>query len=63
MTQPDAQLGDVTARHRFDIERLAAHLEQHLPAFRGPLTVKQFQGGQSNPTYRITTADRQAVCW
>ena len=28
------QLGEVTARHRFDVERLAAHLEQHLPEFR-----------------------------
>ena len=49
------QLGEVTARHRFDVERLAAHLEQHLPEFRGPLTVQQFQGGQSNPTYLLTT--------
>ena len=49
------QLGEVTARHRFDVERLAAHLEQHLPDFRGPLTVQQFQGGQSNPTYLLTT--------
>ena len=49
------QLGEVTARHRFDVERLAAHLEQHLPAFRGPLTVQQFQGGQSNPTYLLST--------
>ena len=50
-----SQLGEVTARHRFDVERLAAHLEQHLPEFRGPLTVQQFQGGQSNPTYLLTT--------
>jgi aminoglycoside phosphotransferase (APT) family kinase protein len=49
------QLGEVTARHRFDVERLAAHLEQHLPEFHGPLTVQQFQGGQSNPTYLLTT--------
>jgi aminoglycoside phosphotransferase (APT) family kinase protein len=49
------QLGEVTARHRFDVERLAAHLEQHLPEFRGPLTVQQFQGGQSNPTYLLKT--------
>ena len=49
------QLGEITARHRFDFERLAAHLEQHLPEFRGPLIVQQFQGGQSNPTYLLTT--------
>jgi len=55
------QLGEVTARHRFDVERLAAHLEQHLPEFRGPLTVQQFQGGQSNPTYLLTTPAGRCV--
>jgi aminoglycoside phosphotransferase (APT) family kinase protein len=55
------QLGEVTARHRFDVERLAAHLEQHLPEFHGPLTVHQFQGGQSNPTYLLTTPDARYV--
>jgi aminoglycoside phosphotransferase (APT) family kinase protein len=51
MTQP----GEVTERHRFDVERLAAHLAQHLPGFSGPIEVRQFQGGQSNPTYLLTT--------
>jgi hypothetical protein len=50
------QLGDVTERHRFDVERLIAHLEQHLSEFRGPIEVSQFQGGQSNPTYLLTTS-------
>ena len=50
-----SQLQEVTERHRFDVERLAAHLARHLPDFKGPLTVKQFQGGQSNPTYLLTT--------
>ena len=55
------QLGEVTARHRFDVERLAAHLVQHLPEFRGPLGVQQFQGGQSNPTYLLTTPTARYV--
>lgn len=50
-----SQLGEVTQRHRFDVEPLAAYLASHLPAFTGPLEVKQFQGGQSNPTYLLTT--------
>ncbi len=50
-----SQLNEVTERHRFDIERLAIHLAQHLPQFNGPLSVRQFQGGQSNPTYLLTT--------
>ena len=49
------QLGEVTARHDFDRAKLASHLQAHLPDFRGPLEVKQFQGGQSNPTYLLTT--------
>jgi aminoglycoside phosphotransferase (APT) family kinase protein len=49
------QLGAVTGRHAFDIARLQVHLEKHLPEFRGPLEVQQFQGGQSNPTYLLTT--------
>lgn len=50
-----SQLQQVTERHRFDVERLAAHLVRHLPGFTGPLEVRQFQGGQSNPTYLLTT--------
>ena len=30
-------------------------MQTHLPDFRGPLDVKQFQGGQSNPTYLLST--------
>ncbi|MGE5339661.1 MAG: phosphotransferase [Gemmatimonadota bacterium] len=56
-----SQLNEVTERHRFDIERLAAHLALHLPQFRGPLAVKQFQGGQSNPTYLLTTPSARYV--
>jgi aminoglycoside phosphotransferase (APT) family kinase protein len=55
------QLGEVTARHRFDPSRLASYLEQHLPGFCTPLDVKQFQGGQSNPTYLLTTPGAKYV--
>ena len=40
---------------RFDAGRLAAYLMQHLPDAGGPLTVRQFKGGQSNPTYLVET--------
>jgi aminoglycoside phosphotransferase (APT) family kinase protein len=55
------QLGEVTGRHAFDIARLATHLERHLPEFRGPVEVQQFQGGQSNPTYLISTPTAKYV--
>jgi aminoglycoside phosphotransferase (APT) family kinase protein len=56
-----SQLQDVTERHRFDGERLAAYLARHLPGWAGPLEVKQFQGGQSNPTYLLVTPGRRYV--
>jgi aminoglycoside phosphotransferase (APT) family kinase protein len=45
----------VAAQHAFDLGVLQAHLEQHLDGFRGPLSVEQFKGGQSNPTFKLLT--------
>lgn len=50
-----SQLREVAKGHRFDENALAAHLARHLPGFAGPLQVRQFEGGQSNPTFRLTT--------
>ena len=44
---------DVGEAHRFDVPRLEAYLRKHLPGFEGPLSVRQFRGGQSNPTYLL----------
>ena len=41
--------------HAFDVPALERYLGAHLPGFAGPLTVEQFKGGQSNPTYRLVT--------
>jgi aminoglycoside phosphotransferase (APT) family kinase protein len=30
-------------------------LEEHIPGLRGPLTVERLKGGQSNPTFRLST--------
>jgi len=35
---------------------LAAYLAPRLPGFEGPVEAEAFKGGQSNPTYRLTTA-------
>ena len=37
-----------------DRDSLTRYLELHVADFRGPLTVAQFKGGQSNPTYLLT---------
>jgi len=46
---------------RFDAAPLQAYLARHLPDAGGPLTVRQFKGGQSNPTYLIETPMRKLV--
>ena len=45
----------VAASHAFDTAALERHLHAHLEGFAGPLTVEQFKGGQSNPTYKLST--------
>ena len=46
---------------RFDTARLEDYLANNLKGFAGPLTVKQFKGGQSNPTYLLQTPARRYV--
>jgi aminoglycoside phosphotransferase (APT) family kinase protein len=46
---------------RFDFDALSAWLQAHVPGFAGPLTVEQFKGGQSNPTFKLTTPARTYV--
>jgi len=52
---------DVTSAFAFDVERLDAWLSAKLPGFAGPLAVRQFKGGQSNPTYLLETPSRRYV--
>ncbi|MFA7602806.1 MAG: phosphotransferase family protein [Novosphingobium sp.] len=52
---------DVRPQHAFDVERLAAWLETAVPGYVGPLTIGQFAGGQSNPTYILKTPARAYV--
>jgi aminoglycoside phosphotransferase (APT) family kinase protein len=51
----------VADRQRFDIAKLEAYLAEHVDGFAGPLTVEQFKGGQSNPTFKLTTSVRAYV--
>ena len=55
MDRTEANTGtrDVSERLRFDEAMLAGWMKDHVEGFRGPLTVRQFKGGQSNPTYRL----------
>jgi aminoglycoside phosphotransferase (APT) family kinase protein len=51
----------VAERHAFDLGALERHLLAHLPGFSGPLSVEQFKGGQSNPTFLLTGASGRYV--
>ena len=63
MTTPEANTGTkpVAEQHAFDIGALERYLVDRLPGFGGPLTVEQFKGGQSNPTYQLITPGRSYV--
>ncbi len=52
---------DVAPNLAFDAGPLAAYLAARIPAFAGPLSVRQLKGGQSNPTYLIETPERRYV--
>jgi aminoglycoside phosphotransferase (APT) family kinase protein len=52
---------EVVESHRFDESKLAAWMEKNVEGYEGPLTVKQFKGGQSNPTYKLFTPNKTYV--
>jgi aminoglycoside phosphotransferase (APT) family kinase protein len=54
MAEP-AETKPVAEGHRIDESRLRAFMEAEVAGFAGPMTVRQFQGGQSCPTYRVET--------
>ena len=45
----------VTDAHAFELPRLQDWLHSKVAGFAGPLTVEQFKGGQSNPTFKLLT--------
>ncbi|MGH6727339.1 MAG: phosphotransferase family protein [Pseudolabrys sp.] len=46
---------------RLDSARLETYLTENVKGFAGPLSVRQFKGGQSNPTYLLQTPARRYV--
>ncbi|ARS27654.1 phosphotransferase family protein [Sphingomonas sp. KC8] len=62
-SRQDQNSGTTAVRdaHRFDEARLAEWLAANVADYAGPLTVEQFKGGQSNPTYKLITPGRSYV--
>lgn len=48
---------EVRDAHRFDEAALARYLATHLPGAETGIRVRQFEGGQSNPTYFVESND------
>jgi aminoglycoside phosphotransferase (APT) family kinase protein len=60
-THADPATTEVRAGMEIDLAALERFLAARIEGFRGPLTVRQFKGGQSNPTYLLATPDARYV--
>ena len=52
---------EVDPRHALNEARLGEWLAANVMGYAGPLAIRQFRGGQSNPTYELTTPGRTYV--
>lgn len=59
----DANTGTTPVREGFALDEAALDqwMTAHVAGYRGPMTLRQFKGGQSNPTYQIVTPGRTYV--
>jgi aminoglycoside phosphotransferase (APT) family kinase protein len=61
VSSPAAGLRPPPAQHAFDTARLAVWMQAHIEGFLGPIDVRQFAGGQSNPTFLVQAANHRYV--
>jgi aminoglycoside phosphotransferase (APT) family kinase protein len=61
MQEESSKARSASPRQKFDANALHDYMRQHVPDFAGELTIEQFKGGQSNPTFKLTTAGKQYV--
>ena len=57
----DVELTPVREAHKFDAQSLEKYLLAHVEGFQGPMEIRQFEGGQSNPTFQLITPNRRYV--
>jgi len=55
------ETAEVLPAHRLDEHALARYMADHVEGCAGALTVRQFRGGQSNPTYYLSAGTREYV--
>lgn len=51
----------VDERHKIDERALETWMQANVAGYAGPLEVRQFKGGQSNPTYQLITPGKKYV--
>jgi aminoglycoside phosphotransferase (APT) family kinase protein len=51
----------VSDRQKFDVGAMQEYMRQNVEGFSGDLTIEQFKGGQSNPTFKLTAGGRSYV--
>ncbi len=56
-----SQTAEVREAHRFDTRALERYMRAHVEGFSGSLEVRQFRGGQSNPTYHVAAGGLEYV--
>jgi aminoglycoside phosphotransferase (APT) family kinase protein len=61
VSSPAAGLRPPPEQHAFDTARLAAWMQGHVEGFAGLVDVRQFAGGQSNPTFLVQSANHRYV--
>ncbi|MEZ5656844.1 MAG: phosphotransferase [Sphingobium sp.] len=57
----NASIAPVREAHRFNEKALINWMSANIKDFSAPMTIGQFSGGQSNPTYKLTTPSRSYV--
>ena len=60
-TEANSGTRAVDQRLAFDTAALESWMTANVAGFAGPLSISQFKGGQSNPTYRLDTPARSYV--
>ena len=51
----------VAERLKVDLDALSAYMHAHVQGFQGHLQIEQFKGGQSNPTFKLSSGDQHYV--
>jgi len=55
------QITEVREAHKIDQIKLGAYLSKNIKNFSADIKIQQFEGGQSNPTYLITSNNKRYV--